>query len=221
MPKDLSISIDGPTASGKTTLGSYLAATFGCAFLDTGWTFRAIGYAIYHHALPSNDHWEMVLEHRPARYEPSPEPCMVEPERILLEGKDITDEIFDTCLESAVRSVASDPIWRARIQTYHASLIRPQLRIVAVGRDVALTLLPAASLHIVLTASLAVRRERRRAQYRNTPGRSIAVGSMTPRDVLKVEEIRKLPRFVEIDTNFLPPAAVGRAALRALETYSS
>ena len=48
----LSIAIDGPAASGKGTLARRLADYYHLPHLDTGLTYRAVGYALLTHGLP-------------------------------------------------------------------------------------------------------------------------------------------------------------------------
>ena len=44
MQKFIIIAIDGPAASGKSTLAKYLADKFGYLYVDTGAMYRAITY---------------------------------------------------------------------------------------------------------------------------------------------------------------------------------
>ena len=50
--KKLTIAIDGPAASGKGTLARKLAEHYGLPHLDTGLTYRAVGYALVQVGLP-------------------------------------------------------------------------------------------------------------------------------------------------------------------------
>jgi len=90
--------------------------------------------------------------------------------------------------------------------------------IVAVGRDVAVTLLPGAELHVYLTAELAVRRERRRTQYRDMKDRSTQVGPATVRDIENRDAIRRLPNSMEIDSTYSPASAVLASVLHQIDS---
>ena len=46
MEKDLVIAIDGPSASGKSTLGKLLARELKLLYLDTGSMYRAVALAV-------------------------------------------------------------------------------------------------------------------------------------------------------------------------------
>lgn len=208
------ISIDGPTASGKTTLGTTLAAHLGAAFLDTGLTFRALAYALAKDVVQPTDDWRSLIEHRPMT--PADSVGASADEAILYDGRDITDDIWDASLDGDLKKVAADQVWRDEILRLHQDAVVDRPRIVVVGRDVALTLLPATGLGIYLTASLPIRRERRRAQYRAHPARSIAVGPETPRDHTTRAAIRARPGALEIDSTYLPSDAVFSRVLRSL-----
>lgn len=218
MPR-ISISIDGPTASGKTTLATRLAQSLGLAFLDTGLTYRSLAYTLSREPAEGlRTGLQSVLEHRPVVYDRSGE--LVQEHAILLHGKDISEEIWDLSLDGGLKAVAGDFAWREEILRLHRATVEKYGDVVAVGRDVAMTLLPAARLRIYLTASLAVRRERRRAQYRDRSDRSTAVGPPTERDAENRAAIRSLPGSVEIDTTYLPAAAVSACALNRLTNTS-
>ncbi|WP_324789137.1 (d)CMP kinase [Streptomyces sp. H51] len=219
MPR-ISISIDGPTASGKTTLATCLAQSLGLAFLDTGLTYRSLAYALSREPAESlRTRLHSALEHRPVVYDRSGE--VVQDHAILLHGEDITEDIWDMSLDGGLKAVAGDSAWREEILGMHQAIVEKHGDVVAVGRDVAMTLLPAARLRIYLTASLAVRRERRRAQYRDRSDRSTAVGPPTQRDEENRAAVRSLPDSIEIDTTYLPASAVSTCALNRLTNASA
>ncbi|MEU5566163.1 (d)CMP kinase [Micromonospora musae] len=215
----ISITIDGPTASGKTTLGMALARTLRTAFLDTGLTYRALSYALSQRPLEPNDGWRKAIEHRPFT-SASPAGDAEQSERVLFYGEDITDKIFAPGLERQLGSVASNPLWRDQIRNYHREVAEAHPAVVLVGRDTGTALLPSATIHVALWASLPVRRERRRAQYRDVVGRSTVVGPATSRDYEALDALRMMPNSVELDTTFLPANAVLSAVLRKIESLS-
>lgn len=218
----VSISIDGPTASGKTTLAAGLAHVFGLAFLDSGLTYRAIAYALGRESISpaSPDLWS-IIEHRPG-VAPSAEGFESGTEgAILFRGKDVSGEIWGPEQDGRLKQVAADQTWRSEILSMHRQIVDRYRNIVVVGRDVAVTLLPQATLNIYLTASLTVRRERRRAQYRDIVRRSAAVGPATSRDIENRDAIRALPGSVEIESTYLPACAVLNSVVRELAVASS
>jgi CMP/dCMP kinase len=217
------ISIDGPTASGKTTLGVALAGRLGCAFLDTGLTYRAVAYALSLEQLdPATTALHTVVRHEPwfssdagqAGSDESSAGC------VFYRDEDISSAIFDASLEHTLKAVASNHLWRAQILDLHRAILRavPRARgrVVAVGRDVAATLLRDGDLHVYLTASATVRRERRRAQYRGSTGRSISVGPETALDLQMRGFVADQVNSIVVDSTYLPAQAVLAAVERRL-----
>ncbi|MEU4348593.1 (d)CMP kinase [Streptomyces sp. NPDC023838] len=219
---ELSLSIDGPTASGKTTLATALARELGLAFLDTGLTYRSLAFALDHEPIETlAADLGALLIHRPEVYARHSEEDPWQRHVILFRGQDITDRIFHTSLDRNLKAVAQNTACRQAILALHRSIAEKHGNIVAVGRDVATSLLTEATLHIYLTASDSVRVERRRAQYRNMPDRSIRVGPATERDLENRDAIRAMPNSLEVDSTYLPAAAVLKAALRELGKYTA
>ncbi|BCJ62371.1 hypothetical protein Jiend_57930 [Micromonospora endophytica] len=74
MRHGVAISIDGPSASGKTSLAYALASRLGTRVLDTGLTYRAVAYAASRGPLPPDGRLFDVLRHElaaPGRDRPS------------------------------------------------------------------------------------------------------------------------------------------------------
>jgi CMP/dCMP kinase len=220
----LTVSIDGPTASGKTTLGIELARIFGGAFIDTGLTYRALAYSLGNGELPEDDSWRLFIEHIPESFNPDKTPNLVRCEEILYRGQAITKALWDFEVDNSLENIARNPQRRKEITDYHRELISRNPTIIAAGRDVATTILTHATLHIFLNADFAVRRERRRAQHRSHPERSVVVGAITRRDLDTLAQIQQRSNSLVIDTTYLPTNAVlGRVKSwldRSGEVYS-
>src|SRR5262249_32678212 len=184
-----SVSIDGPTASGKSSLGVGLARKFDAIFLDTGLTFRALAYCLASGELDESDSWRSIVGHAPLSFSRAGlvQGAIVTKEIITVKGVDVTEEIWGFNVDNKLDVIASDPMRRTEILSFHRELIAAYPRAVVAGRDVGTALLPQASLHVFLTANFTVRRERRRAQHRADPARSVVVGSITRRDVATLE----------------------------------
>nr|MDT0660924.1 (d)CMP kinase [Micromonospora sp. DSM 115978] len=208
---ELAISVDGPTASGKTTFAYALAERLGMRVLDTGLTYRAVAYAILRAPVSPGGHLFEVLRHdlaAPGTRPPSPV--------VVYQGENIDDAIWSPEVEQQLRTVSADRKWRHEITEYHRMIVRSGERVIAVGRDCATTILTYADCHVFLTAADAVRRERRRAQYRTVPGRAVRVGPATSLDDTTREHISRQPHGLVLDTTFLPAHATARAVLHHL-----
>jgi CMP/dCMP kinase len=137
------IAIDGPAGAGKSTVARAVAARLGFTYLDTGAMYRAVGLA--------GDGAD------PERLD-----IALEGERVLLDGRDVSDEIRTPAVSEAASRVATDPAVRR-------ALVRKQQAIVAdgnwvaEGRDIALVVAPDAEVKVFLTADPRERARRRAA----------------------------------------------------------
>jgi cytidylate kinase len=185
-----------------------LARKFDAIFLDTGLTFRALAYCLASGELDESDSWRSFVGHRPMH--PSLDGLVegAAKETITVKGIDVTEEIWGFDVDNKLDAIASDPMRRAEVLSFHRELVATYPRAVVAGRDVGTALLPQAILHVFLTANFAVRRERRRAQHRASPARSVVVGSITRRDVATLEQLQGKTNMVVVDTTYLPKAAV-------------
>lgn len=142
----LQIAIDGPAASGKTTVAQLLAGRLGIDFVDTGAMYRALAYE----ALRSG-------------VDPGNGPALAR-----LVNAAVTETFPERTLQSEtvtaiVSTVAAHPEVRE-------AMVEAQRRVaegrpvVMAGRDIGTVVLPHAAVKIYLTASVDARVERRRAQ---------------------------------------------------------
>lgn len=157
------IAIDGPAASGKSTLGRRLADALGYLFFDTGVMYRAVTWAALQRGLDLQD--EAAVTHLAETTEIDVRQPSREDGRmydIWVEGRDITWEIRRPEVDRNVSLVAS---YGGVRQALSAQQRRIGLRgqVVMVGRDIGTVVLPEADLKIYLDAS-AEERARRRYQ---------------------------------------------------------
>lgn len=211
MCRQLIISIDGPTASGKTSLAYALATRMGTHVLDSGLTYRGVAYAALREPVSPDGRLFDVLQHNLAP--PGTRPSSP---AVVYHGKDITDAIWSSEVEQQLRTIAADPAWRRRITEHHRVIINRHRRMIAVGRDCATTITTNADCHVFLTAAEVVRRERRRAQSRTQPRRAVTVGPATGIDHATRAYISRQPHGLILETTFLPKSATLRAVLHHL-----
>jgi CMP/dCMP kinase len=161
MTKPSIIAIDGPAASGKSTLGFRLAESLGYLFFDTGVMYRAVTWACLMHKVDPKDEAavaslaeQVVIDIRPPS-SPDGRACDV-----LIDGQDATWEVRKPEVEAYVSVVAA---YRGVRKALSAQQRRIGLRgqVVMVGRDIGTVVLPEADLKIYLDASAEVRAKRR------------------------------------------------------------
>ena len=155
------IAIDGPAASGKSTLGLKLAKELGYLFFDTGVMYRAITWLALKFDMDVQDEAEVTNLAETTQIDVAPasksdgRACDV-----LIAGKDIT---WDTRLPEVDANVSVISAYRG----VRAALSKQQRRIgqrgnvVMVGRDIGTVVLPEADLKIYLDATAEERAKRR------------------------------------------------------------
>ena len=153
------ICVDGPTASGKGTVASAVAAALGYHLLDSGALYRITGLAATRARIPIDANHAGQIAALIAQLDITFTPD----QRVLLDGEDISlairseDAGMNASLVSALPAVR-----QALVQMQHDFRQLPGL--VADGRDMGTVIFPLAPLKIYLTASAAQRAERRHRQ---------------------------------------------------------
>jgi CMP/dCMP kinase len=161
MTKPSIIAIDGPAASGKSTLGFRLAESLGYLFFDTGVMYRAVTWAALLHKVDANNEpavtalaEQIVIDIQPPSASDG-RACDV-----LVDGQDATWEVRKPEVEAYVSIVAAYPGVRKALSAQQRR-IGLRGRVVMVGRDIGTVVLPEADLKIYLDASAEVRAKRR------------------------------------------------------------
>jgi len=155
------IAIDGPAASGKSTLAKRLAENLNYLYFDTGVMYRAVTWIVLHHGVAFDD--EPAVTNLAETIPIDVRAPSVDDGRdndVLVEGQDITWEIRTADVEANVSQVSAYPGVRKALS---AQQRRVGLRgkVVMVGRDIGTVVLPEAELKLYLEASVEERAQRR------------------------------------------------------------
>jgi cytidylate kinase len=161
MPHPNIIAIDGPAASGKSTLGRRLADRLGYLFFDTGVMYRAVTWVTLQRGVAVTD--ELAVTHLAETVQIDIRPPSKEDGRacdVLADGIDITWEIRTPEVE---RNVSPVSVYRGVRQALASQQRRIGMRgkVVMVGRDIGTVVLPEADLKIYLDATAEERARRR------------------------------------------------------------
>lgn len=161
------IAIDGPAASGKTTVGLLLARRLGYLCLDTGSMYRALTLAAIRRQIRPDDEAGLVqlaqqcdLDVRPTATETDGRHYTV-----LLDGEDVTWELRLPVVDAYVSQVSTYPEVRAEMVRRQRAFGR-RGRVVMIGRDIGTVVLPDAALKLYITASSEERARRRQIDRR-------------------------------------------------------
>ena len=205
------ITIDGPAASGKTTLGKMIADELGYLFFDTGVMYRAVTWLVLEHAVDIAD--ETRVTQLANSIDIDVRAASVEDGRsvdVLANGIDITWKIRSPEVDASVSQISVFPGVRSAL-TVQQRRIGLRGKIVMVGRDIGTVVLPEAGLKIYLDASV---EERARRRYVECLGRGEEVDyhstldSMKHRDQIdstrKIAPLRPAEDSVCINTNYVP-----------------
>jgi cytidylate kinase len=155
------IAIDGPAASGKSTLGKRLADALGYLFFDTGVMYRAITWLVLQRGLDLKDEAAItrLAESVPIDVLP-PSQADGRACDVIVEGVDITWETRRPEVEANVSVVSAYPGVRRALSAQQRR-IGQRGDVVMVGRDIGTVVLPEADLKIYLDASAQERARRR------------------------------------------------------------
>lgn len=152
------ICVDGPTASGKGTLASEVAARLGYHYLDSGALYRVTALAALRASLALDPGHEAAIATLARTL-----PVRFTADRIWLDTDDVTDTIRTEEAGMNASKVSVLPAVRtALVDLQHSFRRLPGL--VADGRDMGTVIFPDAPLKVYLTANARQRAERRHKQ---------------------------------------------------------
>jgi cytidylate kinase len=168
------ITIDGPSASGKSTLARELAELPGFSYLNTGAMYRAVTVKAMREGIDLEDESqaENIIKNLEVEFVPS---TPVEPERTFLDGEDISSQLSTSEVSRATSIFSQHPCVRkalVKLQREFAERVcnnrnddNPDENtfrgVVVEGRDTGTVVFPNADLKIFLTASAEERAKRR------------------------------------------------------------
>lgn len=156
------IAIDGPAASGKSTVARLLAEKLGYLFLDTGCMYRAVTLAALQAGIDVAD--ETAVTQLAQQVDIAVLPAQDEGDgrhyTTLLNGRDVTWDLRRPEVDAHVSQVASYKGVREELVRRQRAYGR-RGRVVMVGRDIGTVVMPDAPLKLYITASPEERARRR------------------------------------------------------------
>jgi CMP/dCMP kinase len=165
------IAIDGPSASGKSTLGRMLARALNLLYLDTGSMYRAVALATIDNQIDPNDAEAVTELANGIDIDLKGDPDSL---TVLLAGRDVTERIRkeDVTAMSSIVSVIPG-VRRAMVARQRAM---GQRGAVLNGRDIGTVVFPDADVKFFLTAVPEERAERRFKEDQMTASTSTTLG---------------------------------------------
>ncbi len=204
--KKISIAIDGPAASGKSTTAKLVAKKLNYLHIDTGAMYRAITLKALRETIDAADEQQIVALAQRCRIQLEP---AENGNRLFLDGIDSTNDIRLPRVTSMVSLVSS-------YQGVRDILVREQRRIsagggvVLEGRDIGTVVLPYAELKIFMIADVDERAQRRKKQLALAgivADEKILVKDIEERDkkdsTRQMSPLQKASDAIELDTSNL------------------
>jgi cytidylate kinase len=151
------IALDGPAASGKSSVGLGTAKELGYGYFDTGLLYRVLTWLALAQSVDPSDGPALARLVESLNIDVDPAG------RVWRGGVDITDQLHQPAVDAAVSAVSAHPEVRQAMRPAQRALIRPPGLVMA-GRDIGTVIVPEAPLKIWLTASAEERARRRSAQ---------------------------------------------------------
>jgi cytidylate kinase len=208
--RHLQIAIDGPAASGKTTVARRVAERLNVLYLDTGAMYRALAYAALHTQTDLDNENALVRLFSQNRIRVTLDRNAPLGFRIYAGERDLSQSDLES---PEVTAVVSTIAAHARVREAMVDAQRHIAEsgpVVMAGRDIGTVVLPHAAVKVFLTASVQARVQRRRAQLEEA-GVDISAHELTKeieeRDRLDenraVSPLRKADDAIVIDSSEL------------------
>jgi cytidylate kinase len=151
------IAIDGPAGAGKSTIAKKLAADLGYIYVDTGAMYRAMAYHFLQNGIDAKDEAAIAAEcpnvDVTIRYEDGEQ-------QVLLNGENVSGVIRNEEVGNMASATSVYPVVRTKLVELQRQLAAKE-NVIMDGRDIGTVVLPNANVKIYLTASSAVRAQRR------------------------------------------------------------
>lgn len=179
----INIAIDGPSASGKSTIAKALAKRLNYTHIDTGSMYRACAYLALKHDLRPNDE-ELVDYVNKSQFE------FNENGHILLNGKDIDSKIRSKHIDLLTSTIAQNHAIRSTLVRIQQQMAHTKGYILD-GRDIGSVVLKDAELKVFQTASIESRAKRRLTEYQV---KGIDVDYQTIYDEIKLRDLQDRSR---------------------------
>jgi CMP/dCMP kinase len=203
----ITVAIDGPSGSGKSSVSRETAIRLGLRYLDTGAQYRAMTWWMLHHGVDIEDPDAIAAACGKPEIESGTDPLAP---AITVDGQGVSGEIRMAEVTAAVSAVAGVQAVRDRLIALQRLIIRQAREraggIVAEGRDIADVVYPDAECKIYLTASVEARAARRSIELVGGPGAAQTRLDLARRDAEDAKTTRPLdaaPGAIVVDATHL------------------
>ncbi|MEM7645543.1 MAG: (d)CMP kinase [Pseudomonadota bacterium] len=211
------VTIDGPAASGKSSVSRLLAAELGWKWVSTGAFYRGLALAALKSGLDVSDEEALVAKAADSiwKVEMTSDYTLV-----FFDGKDVTDDLAGEEVGGIASKISGLPGVRKALLERQRRCFNQENGLVAEGRDCGTVVFPQATAKLYLTASPALR-ARRRAEEEGE-SQSTTLEQQIKRDKQdterKVSPLTIAEGALKIDTSFLSLEEVVTEALKYVKS---
>ena len=156
----IKIALDGPSASGKTSVAKIIAKELGIVYVDTGALYRTVGYYVRSKNVDPKDAEGVTALLPEIRIEVKYEGGV---QCVYLNGENLGDKIRQPEISMYASAVSAIPSVRSFLLETQKSIAREN-SVVMDGRDIGTVILPDADVKFFMTASDEARAVRRQAE---------------------------------------------------------
>lgn len=171
MTAPLTIAVDGPSGSGKSSVSRAVAGRLGIGYLDTGAMYRALTWWCLERGIDLADHGAVAEAARSLPLALGTDPGSP---TVTVAGTDVTAAIRTTAVSTAVSEVATNlgvrPVLQQLQRDLMARIAEATGGVVAEGRDITTVVAPDARVRVLLTASADARLRRRSTELHGHAG---------------------------------------------------
>ena len=157
----LTMAVDGPSGTGKSSVSRQVAHLIGAGFLDTGSMYRVATLHVLRQGIDPADTVAVIAAVAGLPVSIGSDPLA---EEVLLDGKDVAEAIRGGDVTAAVSVIAAIPEVREALVALQRDLAARYPMVVVEGRDIGTVVLPDADPKVFLTASAEARADRRNTQ---------------------------------------------------------
>ena len=165
----ITIAIDGPSGSGKSSVSKAVARELGLGYLDTGAMYRALAWWCLDRGIDLVDQNAVARAGRELPLTMGTDP---DDSSVRVDGTDISAAIRETRISEQVSAVATNLDVRAELRRRQRELIEQERGrrggVVVEGRDITTVVAPDAEHRILVTASEDARLSRRATELHGT-----------------------------------------------------
>lgn len=189
MPRELIVSIDGPSAAGKSTAGTRVAKRLGYLYVESGAFYRALAWKVRELGIDPADNDALARLSETTAIEVVRRPDGV---RILVDQRDVTADLRTPDISRISAQIASNPIVREPMLKLQRAMAKDG-GVVMEGRDIGTVVFPNADVKFYLDADTAVRGERR---YKELRAKGLDVDLQTTIDEIVARDRKDMNRAV-------------------------